>query len=83
MSEHRDSLTVYLEEAGEKLSTLAFRIGRAPSTLTRALSGERNPSVDLALDVERGTNGKVSAGDFLALCLDARVKAAAPEAVAS
>jgi antitoxin HigA-1 len=83
MNEPQDILLSYLEDTGENLSVLATRIGRSPSTLTRALSGERNPSVDLARDVEKGTNGRVSAGQFLAICLEARVRATAPEAIAS
>jgi hypothetical protein len=83
MTEPQNILSAYLEDTGENLSVLATRIGRAPSTLTRALSGERNPSVDLARDVEKGTGGRVSAGQFLAICLDASARAAAPEAIAS
>jgi len=64
-----DTLTSYLANRGEKLSAFAVRIGRAPSTLTRVLSGARNPSLGLARDVERGTGGEVSAAQFLELCL--------------
>ena len=63
-------LQTYLESTNESLSAFAARIGRSPSTLSRALSGARNPSFGLARDVERGTGGCVSAKQFLAICLD-------------
>ena len=76
-----NALALYLGQTGERLSTFAIRIGRSPSTLSRALSGRRDPSIDLARDVERGTDGKVSKLDFLAICLAAQAGAqAAPEA---
>lgn len=67
-----DALSNYLDDEGEKLSGFANRIGRSPSTLSRVLSGQRDPSFDLARDVERGTGGKVSALKFLEICLSAR-----------
>ncbi|MDJ1632697.1 helix-turn-helix domain-containing protein [Rhizobium rhizogenes] len=66
-----DALSTYLDETNERLSTFAVRIGRSPSTLSRALSGQRDPSIDLARDVERGTGGRVSIIDFIAICLTA------------
>lgn len=67
-----DALSSYIGESGEKLSTFAVRIGRSPSTLSRVLSGQRDPSFDLARDVERGTGGKVSRLQFLEICLAAQ-----------
>ena len=67
-----NTLERYLVGRSEALSAFAVRIGRSPSTLTRALSGGRNPSVDLALDVQRGTDGAVTAAQFLAICLQGR-----------
>lgn len=66
------TLREYLEERGERLSAFAERIGRSPSTLSRVLSGHRNPSVGLARDVERGTQGHVSAASFLVSCIGSR-----------
>ena len=60
MSNSADLLTEYLDDAGETLSSLAARIGRSPSTLTRALRGERDASLKLARDVERGSIGDVA-----------------------
>lgn len=67
-----DALSKYLDDENEKLSAFATRIGRAPSTLSRALSGQRDPSFDLARDVEAGTAGAVSALQFLEICLAAQ-----------
>jgi antitoxin HigA-1 len=72
MNNSADALSLYLDQSGETLSGLASRIGRSPSTLTRALRGERDASLKLARDIERGTDGKVSASDFIAICLRAR-----------
>jgi transcriptional regulator with XRE-family HTH domain len=70
-----DALSSYLDERNERLSTFAVRIGRSPSTLSRALSGQRDPSVDLARDVEKGTQGSVTTLQFLEICLAAQAAA--------
>lgn len=67
-----DALSTFLGETGEKLSTFAVRIGRSPSTLSRAISGRRDPSIDLARDVEKGTDGRVSTIQFIEICLKAQ-----------
>lgn len=67
-----DALSTFLSETGEKLSTFAVRIGRSPSTLSRAISGRRDPSIDLARDVEKGTSGRVSTIQFIEICLNAQ-----------
>jgi len=69
MADLDNELTIYLRETGESLSSLAARMGRAPSTLTRVLNGERNPSVALARDIERVTRGRVSASRFVDICI--------------
>lgn len=66
-----NALDIYFSETGDSASKLASRIGRAPSTITRALRGERDPSVDLARDIERGTGGRVPAEEFLSICMKA------------
>jgi DNA-binding transcriptional regulator YdaS (Cro superfamily) len=71
-----NALTRYLDAKNETVSALAARMGCAPSSLTRPLSGKRNVSMDLALAVERATGGEVTAQDFLAICLDAKRGAA-------
>jgi DNA-binding transcriptional regulator YdaS (Cro superfamily) len=68
-------LQAYFAETGDTASGLAAKVGRAVSTITRPLRGERNVSMDLALDIERATEGRVTAADFLAACVEARRKA--------
>lgn len=67
-----NALEQYFSETGENASKLAERIGCAPSSITRPLRGERNVSMSLALQIEEATSGKVTAEQFLAICLAAR-----------
>jgi hypothetical protein len=67
-----NKLHAYFAETGDNPTKLAERIGRAVSSITRPLNGERNASMDLALDVQQGTNGRVTAAEFLAICIDAK-----------
>ncbi len=76
MDKPQNAMDRYLHENGEKLSNFAALINRSPSTLTRAIGGERNPSLSLARDVERGTDGRVTAGEFIAICMSAANAAA-------
>lgn len=62
----------YFADTGDNLPTLARRMGRHASALYRPLKGARNVSLTVALELERATGGKVSALDFLAICLDAK-----------
>lgn len=64
-----DALERYFAETGENMTKLAGRMGRAPSTLTRAIKGERGKILDLAREVERFTEGRVKAAEFLAICV--------------
>ena len=73
-----NALTAYFEESGDNIAKLAERIGRSPSTITRPLRGERNVSMNVALQVEAATCGKVTAGQFVSICLDAKRAAAVP-----
>lgn len=75
-----NALTSYFAETGDNIAKLAERIGRSPSTITRPLKGERNVSMNVALQVERATAGKVTADQFVAICLDARRSTEAPVA---
>lgn len=65
------NMDAYFAQSGDKPSALAARIGRATSTITRALKGERNVTYELALAVEAGTGGAVTADAFMADCLNA------------
>lgn len=72
-----NALSRYFNETGENFSTLAARMGRSPSTLTRPVNGERNPSIGLAQQVEQFTDGRVTASEFINICLAAQSEAAA------
>lgn len=52
---------------------LAKRIGRTPATITRIMTGVRDPSLQLALDIQRGTKGKVKAGQIVQACVDVKL----------
>ena len=65
-------LKSYFDETGETASSLAAKIGRSASTITRPLRGERNASMSIALAVERATEGRVTAVDFMKDCLEAQ-----------
>lgn len=45
---------------------------RAVSTITRPMRGERNVSMDVALEIEAATGGRVTATEFIGACLEAR-----------
>lgn len=78
-----NKVTSYFEENGETASTLAAKIGSHPSTITRALRGERQPSFELARKIEAATEGRLTAKDFISACMDANPGAAAqPEQAA-
>lgn len=79
MTDLENSLTRYLREANETLSSLASRMGRHPSTLTRAVNGERNPSIGLAREVEHATGGRVRAAEFIEVCMSAPSRTPTPE----
>ena len=63
-------IETYFKETGDTPAALAQRIGRSPSTITRVMRGERDPSMELARQIERGTEGKLTAEQFISACLD-------------
>lgn len=67
-----NALAAYFAESGENIAKLAEKIGRAPSTITRPLKGERNVSMNVAREIEQATGGKVTAAQFVAICLEAQ-----------
>lgn len=62
---------IRIKSLGMTPTELARRAGRTPSTILRALSGEQRCSFEVALDVERATDGRLSAEEFLQMCLRA------------
>lgn len=71
-----NALDVYFSETGENPHRLAAKIGCSASTITRPLRGDRNPSVKLARRIERHTDGRVTAQQFIAICLEAQSESA-------
>ncbi|MGF3022688.1 hypothetical protein ACQVP2_07650 [Methylobacterium aquaticum] len=70
-----NALERYFAETGENAHKLAERIGCAASTITRPLKGERNVSLDFAISIEKATAGRVTAEDFVSICLAAKKRA--------
>lgn len=57
-------LTEYLDQPNQTATALAAKVGCEVSTITRLARGERSPSIDLALRIERATNGDVTISDL-------------------
>lgn len=66
------NLQDYLKQNDSSVSSLARRVGCSASTISRAISGKRNPSFDLAMAVEDATNGQLTAEIFMAICMKSR-----------
>ena len=59
------TLADFLTEASLNASDFATQLGCETSTVTRILRGERKPSLELALRIERVSEGKVKPNDFM------------------
>jgi len=59
-------LTAYLEAQKETAADFATRADMSPSTVSRLCSGERKPSVDMALRIKTLTQGAVDLPDWKA-----------------
>lgn len=70
-SHFMNALDTYFAETGDNAHRLAAKIGCSASTITRPLRGERDPSVKLARLIEQHTQGKVTAQQFISICMDA------------
>jgi hypothetical protein len=70
-----NALEKHIAETGTTLAQIAKRMQRSGTALTRPLHGQRFPSFDLALELERATDGAVTAEEFLEICLAARRRA--------
>lgn len=62
----------YLADNDLTFSAFAEKIGRHHASIVRPLRGERNMSMNVAYDCERGTRGKIKAHEFIALCFEAK-----------
>jgi transcriptional regulator with XRE-family HTH domain len=59
------NLLTYIEAQGISPSKFAERIGVPPSTITRILSGNREPGLGLLKKIHAATDGAVTPNDFL------------------
>lgn len=55
------SLADFLEQSGKSQATAAGELGIHKTTINKLLSGERTPSLPLAIAIERWSDGKVRA----------------------
>lgn len=62
-------LKVYLAEVDMSLKDFAKKLGIHPNSLWMITKGLRNPSIELAENIERLTKGKVSAKELREICV--------------
>lgn len=60
------TLDEFLNQPNHTATALAAKLGCEVSTITRIAKGERGPSLDLALRIERATDGMVQPESFVA-----------------
>lgn len=58
------TLDQYLRDQGLSLTAFAASIGRKPSQVHDWRSGRRTPRAEALADIQRATNGAVTAADF-------------------
>lgn len=58
-------LNEYLAAEEQSATNFAVAVGCEPSTITRLVKGERKPSAELAVRIERATLGKVTVHDLV------------------
>lgn len=59
------TLATYLASTGTKQAELAERLGIKPAHMSLIVSGDRRPSLDIAVGIERETGGKVPAASWV------------------
>lgn len=59
-----DRFAVWLEKCGRARARVADELAVGPSTVTLLAQGSRRPSLDLAVRIERLTDGAVRATDW-------------------
>ena len=52
-------LKAYLQQAGETQAAFAERVSTTPATISRLVAGTLKPSLELALEIDDKTQGKV------------------------
>lgn len=73
----------HLKETDERVEDFASRIGEARSTIRKIVYGQRQPSLPLAVKIERATKGAVTPADMLleavlAVCPECHARAEHP-----
>lgn len=58
-------LAKFISESGKNRSAWAVMLGISRSYLSEILSGNRRPSLELAVSIERKTNGAVPASSWI------------------
>lgn len=58
-------LASYLKKHGESPADFARRVAKSRATISRLLDGSRQPSPELAYDIDKATRGQVTMYDFL------------------
>lgn len=59
-------LGTYLEATGESQAAFAVRAGTTPATISRLVGGKLKPSLGLAVEIERVSDGKVPTAIWVA-----------------
>lgn len=71
-----NALERYFRETGDTPSALAGRLHKPVSTITRLLKGQRGASAKLAVEIERGTKGMLTAAQIMDLNVQRFLQAA-------
>lgn len=58
------TLKEYLDSTGERQTDFAKRASSTDATISRIIGGTLNPSLSLALRIQRATGGKVKVDQF-------------------
>jgi DNA-binding transcriptional regulator YdaS (Cro superfamily) len=59
------TLSTYLAATGTKQVDLAARLGIKPAHMSLIVNGDRRPSLDIAVGIERETGGQVPASSWV------------------
>lgn len=76
------TLAEWLKREGKTVVALAKDLGRDPSFITRVKNGDAMPSIEVAAEIQRLTEGAVTAIDYVRAAPSTRA-CAQPEAMAS
>ncbi|TXH51327.1 MAG: hypothetical protein E6Q97_18710 [Desulfurellales bacterium] len=70
MKKRLNKIQRYLARSGVSLSSLARDAEVSDTTIRKVLSGDNEPTVQLARAIERGTKGQITAKEFMLCCMD-------------